>query len=167
MRFVIVHVLVCIHYPLAFGIREWVGVVPSVVLRHKGGRTTWQLFLVARSWIFSIASACFHAWGDHIPGGVLSWIYTMSQKRFCQHNWNCATLVLLAELLFCYMVHFGIRKNDQGMSKLFSEGVTVQIILIFLFFLSLKEPITEFISTLKSRWMWIRASELSLVSVSW
>ena len=51
---------------------------------------------------------------------------------FCQHNWNCATLVLSADLLFCYMVNFCIRKNDQGMSKSFSEGSNHFDFLVFL-----------------------------------
>ena len=73
------------------------------------------------------------------------------------------------------LLPFVIRKSVLGMSKSFSQkryrsnhlvkSVTVQISLIFLFFFSLKESITELISTLKSRWIWIRTNELSLVFV--
>ena len=72
-----------------------------------------------------------------------------------ENTWRCSQSVT-----------FWYSKRCFGHVKIiYSEGVTVQISLIFLFCFSLKESVTELIYTLKSWGIWIRANELSLVSV--
>ena len=72
-----------------------------------------------------------------------------------ENTWRCSQSVT-----FWYS-----KKGSEHVKIILSEGVSIQISLIFLFFFSLKESITELTSTPKSRWIWIRANKLSLVSV--
>ena len=71
-----------------------------------------------------------------------------------ENTWRCSQSVTI-----CYS-----KKCSGHVKIVYREGFTVQISLIFLFFFSLKESVTELIYTLKSRWIWTRANELSLVS---
>ena len=95
--------------------------------------------LLARRWIFSISSACFYVWGDHIDDAysmqvgsyhiyiyIYIYIYAMSQILFCQHDWNCATLVLIADLLFFFTIWYMWSSNVSPLSiktpKSFSQA---------------------------------------------